>query len=110
MTPPSADVTWVPPPEGTVKINVDAGISVDHNLGAATAICRDREVSYLGSPVLVIHGLLDPATVEAVACRDALALAQDLGMQRVVVSSDCKQAVHHIEQAWEATTEASSRS
>ena len=87
---------WIAPPEGKFKINVDAGISIDHDGDAGAAICRDHEGNYLGSSILVIHGMLDPATVEAVACREALSLAQDLGMQHLLVASDCKQVINHI--------------
>lgn len=73
-------------------------------MGAAAAICRHRDGSYLGSSILVIYGLLDPATVEAVACREALSLAQDLGMQHLLMASDCKQVINHIRRARVATT------
>lgn len=87
---------WIPRPEGFAKINVDVGVSVDHNLGSAAAICRDRDGTFLGSSVLVIQGLVDPPSLEALACRDVLALAQDLGINYVHIASDCKQVVNHI--------------
>lgn len=80
----------MPPLEGFVKINVDAGVSVDHNLGTVVAICRDRDGSYLGSSVLVGNGLTEPSALEAPACREVLSLAQDLGMHNIQVAPDCK--------------------
>lgn len=83
---------------GSVKINVDAVVSVDHGIGTAVAICKDRDGSYLGSLILIIRGLLQPTILEVVACREAQALAQDLGLQHLHVSSDCKQVIMHIQQ------------
>ena len=37
------------------------------------ALCRDRESSFLLSSTLVKRGVFDPATVEAIACTEALA-------------------------------------
>lgn len=47
---------------------------------------------------MVIKGLLEPAVLEAVACREAQALAQDLNLQHLFITSDCEQAVKHIQQ------------
>jgi lipoate synthase len=45
---------------------------------------------------MVFSGVMDPSTLEALACREALALATDLSIQRMVVASDCKQVVSDI--------------
>ena len=50
----------------------------------------------MGSSTLVVEGVHDPATVEAIACREALSLAEDLGVQNFVVASDCQQVVSDI--------------
>ena len=63
------------PPENFVKIQVDAGVRASRG-GSAVAVCRDRNGTYLGSSALVIAGVADPATLEAIACREAIALAQ----------------------------------
>lgn len=39
----------------------------------------------------MIGGVQDPATLEAIACREALALAADLHLQHFVIASDSKQ-------------------
>jgi hypothetical protein len=33
---------WMPPPVGCVKMNVDVGVSVNDNIGAPAAICRQQ--------------------------------------------------------------------
>lgn len=55
------------------------------------AVCRDREGNYLGSCSLVIDGVDDPATLEAIACHEAFALAGDFHLQSFVIASDSKQ-------------------
>lgn len=81
-----------------IKINVDAGISIERNVGTVAAVCHNWDGTYLGSSMLIIQGRVDPPMLEAIACREALSLAQDLRMQHLQVASDCKQVVHHIHQ------------
>ena len=56
---------------------MDAGIRVGRR-GSAVAVCRDSNGEFLGSSALIIAGVDDPATMEAIACREALCLAEDL--------------------------------
>lgn len=50
----------------------------------------------MGSSALVIAGVWDAATLEAIACREAIALAEDLNQQQFIVASDCKQVIEDI--------------
>lgn len=45
---------------------------------------------------MVIGGVDDPSTLETIACREALALAQDLQLQHMIIASDAKQVVQDI--------------
>ena len=83
------------PPTGHFKIHVDAGVR-GRSGGSAAAVCRDEEGNYLGSSALVVEGVTDPASLEAMTCREALALAEDLGIQNLVVASDCQQVASDI--------------
>lgn len=83
------------PPLGFAKIHVDAGVRQGRG-GSAAAVCRDREENYLGSSVLVIPGVDDPATLEVIACQEALALAEDLHLKSFVVAYDSKQVISDI--------------
>ena len=84
---------WLPPAETEVKINVDGGLSRSGNKGAAAAICRDCNETFLGASAVVFDGLSDPASLEAWACNEALALAQDLHVQRLLIASDCAEVI-----------------
>jgi hypothetical protein len=59
----------------------------------APTILRDEHGNYLGSSTLVIPAILDPSTLEAIACRDALSSAEDLLLQSFIIALDSKQLV-----------------
>lgn len=75
------------PPSGYAKIHVDTGVRLGRG-GSASAVCRDSAVTFFSSSTLVIVGVDDPATLEAIACREGIALAQDLRLQNFVIASD----------------------
>ena len=80
------------------KINVDAAVPQSPRRGAAVAICRDHDGSFQGASAIVVKGVFDPPTLEALAVREALALAEDLNIQRIHVASDCKTVIDDIKQ------------
>ena len=60
------------------------------------AVCMDSSGNYLRSCTLVIHGMRDVATLEAIACREALSLADDLLLHNFLVATDSKQVANDI--------------
>ena len=48
----------------------------------------------MGSSALVIRGITDSAVLEAIVCREALLLAEDLHVHNFVVASDAKLIVN----------------
>ena len=89
---------WLPPPDNFMKINVDGAVSRNGGRSAATAIYRDQHGAYLGSSTVVFYGVTDPSLLEALACRESLALADDLGLARIFIASDCKGVVEDIQE------------
>ncbi|KQJ99926.1 hypothetical protein BRADI_3g46064v3 [Brachypodium distachyon] len=75
-----------------ILINVDAGPSRGGNTGAVAAVCRSETGEYLGASSDTIDVLNSPKTLEAIACCEALALACDLNLRSIQVSSDCLNA------------------
>ena len=67
-------------------------------------MCRDETGTYLGSSSLVIAGLDDPEALEAIDCREGLALAADLQLQNFVISSDSKQVISNINKGCRGST------
>lgn len=61
-------------------------------------ICRDRDGRYMGSSLVVYEGITDPTLLETLACQEAMALAEDLGVQKIHVASDCEGVVKDIRQ------------
>ena len=87
---------WIAPEGTALKINVDGAVSRDGKRGAVSAICRDKDGKYLGSSAVTFDGLVDAASLEALACSEALALAKDLNLSPVIIGSDCMQVVSYI--------------
>jgi hypothetical protein len=79
---------WIAPAGDAAKVNVDGGISSLGEKGVAAAVARDKNGHFLGASVVFIAGLVNPVSLEAHACSEALALTQDLNLQRLVVASD----------------------
>lgn len=83
-------------PTGFAKIHVDAGVSNTNRRGSAAVVCRDQFGHYLGNSSLVVLGLRDAASMEAIACREGLSLVEDLGPRSFIITSDAKQVVSDI--------------
>ena len=95
VTPTSARPRrWVAPPQGDAKFNVDAAVT--RYGGAVGVICRDDRGMFMGAPTLSFKYIVDPPTLEALAIREALALADDLYLRRIQVASDCKTVVQDL--------------
>lgn len=46
------------------------------------ALCRDAAGNYVGASALVIQHISEPSNLEALACREGLALAADLELNQ----------------------------
>lgn len=79
-----------------MKINVDGGVSRMGSTGVVVAFCCDDQGLYLGASALVILGVTDPATLEALACRKGLDLVMDLYLQKLHIASDCLNVINDI--------------
>ena len=84
------------PPTGYHKIHVDAAVRQGRG-GSVSTVCRDGNGIFIGSSSLVVMGIHDPTTLEAMAVREALALGEDLHISNMVISSDCKQVIGDIQ-------------
>jgi hypothetical protein len=91
---------WIAPPPGVAKINVVAAVKKTLNLGAIAAVCRSTEGRFLGASVLVIPGMFDPATLESIACREALVLEIDLNLSHIKIDSDCLEVINSLDDGY----------
>jgi hypothetical protein len=51
----------------------------------------------MGASVMVIEGITDPPILETIAFREALALAKNIALTKVLVASDCASIVTDIQ-------------
>lgn len=84
---------WSAPPLSFCKFNVDAAVGRGGMFGAVGAISRDHLGVFLSASTIVFTKIGEPTTLEALAVREALALAEDLNLQHIHVTSDCKAVV-----------------
>jgi hypothetical protein len=79
----------LPPPEGMIKVNVDEAMSRDNNCGSVASVFSNSSGQYMGSSAIVFQGLSDPTMLEDLAFCEALTLAADLHVDRVIVAIVC---------------------
>jgi ribonuclease HI len=88
---------WLAPTAGCVKINVDTATSKAGDGGAVAAVCRREDGAFLGASALAVQGSSSPATLEALACREALAPTQDLNIRWLCVATDCLEVANNLD-------------
>ena len=79
---------WVPPPANFVKINFDGAVFSKDKFSRVGAVIREENGLVLGSCSKHLPQAYSAVEVEALAAATALALAEDLGMQRVILEGD----------------------
>lgn len=100
---------WILPPEGIEKIRVDGAVSRVGNFGSFSAVCRNSSGAFMGASVIKINGVTDLATLEALVCREALALPTDLDLARILIASDIQGVVNDIKQCTEGVYASTTR-
>ncbi|KAI4989132.1 hypothetical protein ZWY2020_036449 [Hordeum vulgare] len=84
---------WTPPAAGLYKLNVDACFNIDSGTGSSGVVIRDDKGTFLAALCSGIPFADDAGSAEARGLRDGLLLANELGMQKLVVESDCMEVV-----------------
>ncbi|CAN6318053.1 unnamed protein product [Urochloa humidicola] len=87
---------WIPPPPGFVKINVDAALAKNSTKVSMAAIARNEAGNFMGASALVVEGISDPEMAEAMACREGMALASDLVLQKFKLATDCLNIIRNL--------------
>ncbi|KAF2308717.1 hypothetical protein GH714_013873 [Hevea brasiliensis] len=86
---------WQLPPNGIVKINVDASILSSDSVGLGV-VCRDSAGLVLACAFKRLHGSWQPYVHEAMTIVYGLQLALDLSFFSVIVESDCKHFIDRL--------------
>ncbi|KAL2931358.1 hypothetical protein RDABS01_036768 [Bienertia sinuspersici] len=90
-----SNVDWVTPPEGVVKVNVDAHIKATGG-GGLSVVIRDHAGAVLGAAVRRFEGQWGVKVAEAAAASYGVSLAYRLGFKKVVLESDAASVVNAI--------------
>jgi hypothetical protein len=80
---------WIPPLAGVVKINVDVGMAKT-TPASLVVVARSETKVFLASSV--VHFVLE--TLEAMAVREGMNLAQDLALTCIKVAIDRLSVLH----------------
>ena len=60
------------------------------------AVCQSSQGHFIAASAMVVPNITNPETLEAMACLEALALAEDCGVYRLIVASDCLNVINNI--------------
>ncbi|XP_074298977.1 uncharacterized protein LOC141629967 [Silene latifolia] len=88
---------WMRPPEGMVKINVDAGVKEGVGTGLG-AVCRDEHGEVLWCVTSQCREVSDPSSAEAMAILLGLEEARRRGCAHIMMESDCFNVVEALKQ------------
>jgi hypothetical protein len=79
---------WMKPKPRWLKLNVDASFYVDKYAGAARAVIRDYEGSFVAAKCVPLPHVESAAMAEALAMRHGLELARDIGCNILIAESN----------------------
>ncbi|OQU81930.1 hypothetical protein SORBI_3006G142299 [Sorghum bicolor] len=79
---------------GWHKVNTDAAFLTDDSCGASACIIRDHQGLFKAAQAQWYVRGLDACTMEAIACRDGLNLARRVGVQKVMLETDCLELIN----------------
>jgi ribonuclease HI len=88
------ELHWERPPTGWMKCNSDGAFYENQSKGATGAVIRDEAGGFVRAGAQWYDHGLDALTMEALACRDGLVLAQQAGALKIWLESDCQELVH----------------
>jgi hypothetical protein len=89
---------WMAPESEQFKVNTYAAVAWISCNGIVGVICRDNHGNFTAASALTIPNINDPETLQAMACVEALALAEDCGIKNLIVTSDCLNVIKNIKE------------
>jgi ribonuclease HI len=84
---------WQSPPEGIVKVNVDAAFNSDSQLGATGVVIRGDRDQFIAASCKWITDIPDVLTAEAYACWEGAALVRRLKIPKAIIETDSQELV-----------------
>lgn len=100
----SRQESWKKPPEGMLKLNVDAAMDKDSKATGFGFVLRDSNGDFVHAMEMNWKGLYQPRLAEAIGIREALNWIKSLGVCNVQVESDASTVIDSIrsESDWTA--------
>ncbi|WCJ34268.1 hypothetical protein M5689_015586 [Euphorbia peplus] len=89
-------ITWIPPPLGSLKLNCDAAFNPNSGKYGAGFILRNEVGGIVFSGACPLGNCWSVLHAEILALLNGLFFARGMNFAKIVVSSDCKQAVDAI--------------
>ena len=86
--------TWVPPPIGWLKVNIDGAFCASSSSGGVGVIVRDSDGRIVAGMCKRLSHVMGPDMVEAMAGRVACVLATSYNLSPIVFESDCMKVIN----------------
>jgi hypothetical protein len=91
-------IKWSRPTARVLKVNVVGAVAKAQGSGALSVVCRDDQWRFMGSSSIKVNGISGHATMEAMACAEAISLPYDLlHANRILIASNCLSVVKELQ-------------
>lgn len=91
-----AQLKWSKPPEGFLKLNVDASIDSTNGKMGFGCVIRDEHGKFVAARGIQWNGVFSPREAEATAIREALSWIKSLSLDKVYIETDSLQVVNSL--------------
>jgi ribonuclease HI len=81
--------SWLPPDAGWHKANADGVFMKVTEMGGCGVVIRDHHGGFQAGACRFLQSVSDPERAELLACKLALELARNRGVERISLESDC---------------------
>lgn len=96
LNPDDGDELWTPPTEHTTKLNTDAAVYDSSNRYTYVFAARNYKGELLEARSSCKEGSTTPVCAETMGIREALSWIKERQLQKVIVETDCLEAVQAI--------------
>lgn len=90
---PQMRKSWSPPPEGSLKMNVDGAFLPTFQFGGVGGVLCDHQGSFIAAFSYRKESVSSPLHCELLAIHDGLLFLQAMDVSNVIINSDCQLAV-----------------
>lgn len=81
---------WLPPPQGWIKVNIDAAVFEELGKVGVGCVVRDADGNFVCARNRAVMAFMQPREVEALSLKEALGWVKEMGYQRCIFETDAK--------------------